>query len=312
VRHLYRTACDAVIGGNKMRNYSLQLEELLERNLRRTFSCLFPLLSCLFSLLISAYADGKEGLELKFVTEKHDYLIGEPVVLNLVASNSSKSNIFFDGEDNFGFVGYRFKGVRDKKNFAKSFDDYMRADGLLIPGTRFDCQPGAIVHEQIVLQRFLDLSEPGNHMVSCEFCTIVSPHDIVVFTREDGLISLYSNKWTVISNEVSIDLSPFDEAKILNVAKDLFRKLLDADVQTRRDAAEALGYFSGSDAVVSNVINLLVSVPADADKKVKVEVEKAIGRLKGKLESRNSDTDDVQDESNAQKKNNVSISPNGK
>ncbi|MDO9543202.1 MAG: hypothetical protein Q7J98_12910 [Kiritimatiellia bacterium] len=233
---------------------------------------------CANIFLFAAHEPDRSGLEIAIVPIKYEYVMGEPVILNLMIRNTSEVNVNFIG----GEQAYIFS-VLDKHNNLKNIFSYP-TDGWSGKERRFYCKPDTSVFEKIILNKYLAFSEPGDYLVSYIFGAVFSPREVKIYPPAGGQL-LRSGPETAVSNKISIVISPFNETKVLNAARQLSEKLVDSDVQTRQDAAEALGYFHGSDSVISNVMSYLVNIPHDEKQQVRDEIEKAINRLQRKIKA---------------------------
>ena len=230
--------------------------------------------------VVRAENTAQEGLELDLVLLNSECVYGEPILVNLVARNTSKTKtVKFVGEDTFGFCGYVIKGVVNQNQLMKDMSPYLYGDGMIYPLSVYQCQIGQEVREQVILQRFVEFTGAGTYSVSCVYrtsldprdrLTCLNPHDIPIYSKTGNVI-YRTNECASVSNRFTIVVTPFDEPKVMTVATQLFARLLDPDIKTRQDAVKAIAYCSGNDAVTTNIIAHLLPLLLDSNEKIQYE-----------------------------------------
>ena len=272
----------------------------------------FLSLACACFPLEAGDKEVREGLELELELSKPEFVYGDPIIVNLIARNDTKTKtVRLVGEDSFGGCGYQVD-VTDNQNHSLKRMYWYDVDGLVYPMTKYQCKPGQEVRDQVVLQKFHEFPGAGKYSVSCVYRTILDtrnklncliPQDIPIYSKT-GKVDYQTNKWATVSRQFNIVVKSFNEQNVMAVATQLFAQLTVEDIKTPRDpatgsayrftggdnytngldglmpvtdikarldAVKALGYFSGSGAVYSNVISHLLLALQDTNKALQYE-----------------------------------------
>ena len=276
----------------------------------------FLSLACACFPLEAGDKEVREGLELELELSKPEFVYGEPIIVNLVARNVTKTKTIRLVEDNSGASGYEINGTDGNNQPLKRAHPYpyILDEGLIYPLNKYNIRPGQKIQDQLILQRFCNFSEPNSYSVSCTYriilspkvagaCSCISPPDIPIYSKT-GKVDYQTNKWATVSRQFNIVVKSFNEQNVMAVATQLFAQLTVEDIKTPRDpatgsayrftggdnytngldglmpvtdikarldAVKALGYFSGSGAVYSNVISHLLLALQDTNKALQYE-----------------------------------------
>jgi hypothetical protein len=204
--------------------------------MRTVFLIAFPIILIISPFAITqterAVAQPRKDELVSFSVTSAKITLHEPLIIDFVVNNTHAETLTFDlgpdRKENFRFTFTRPGGATQAQQ--------LRKEGVARLG-KVTIQPGESYKQQLLVNEWFDIPQPGNYTVSIEMITPIVSQKGQVITKS-------------ASNRFTIEVLPRDPEKLKDICESLFTRITTSNSHEQAsESATTLSFISDSVAV---------------------------------------------------------------